>query len=125
MISYLGRGENYHSECGFVGYNLDHPATRNFITELTDMYNQDRIFELPEWHDSYVWDVVRRKYQTTNPFYNISGTLPKTGRAGHPFINSELGRFMDHLKGSRKTQGRSRSRDLIAARPEHYWQNQP
>jgi hypothetical protein len=121
-ISYLGRGENYHSECGWVGYNLDHPETRNFIAELTGMYNQDRIFELPEWHDSYVWDVVRRRYQASNEFYNLSNTLQKPGRAGHPFINSELGRFMDHLKGDRKKEGRSHRKDLINPRPESYWQ---
>lgn len=123
MISYLGRGENYHSECGWVGYNLDYPETRNFIQDLVSMYNQDRIFELPEWHDSYVWDVIRRKYQTQNQFYNLSGTLQKPGRAGHPFINSELGQFMDHLKGDRKKEGRSHQKDLITPRTESYWQS--
>lgn len=121
MISYLGRGENYHSECGWVAYNLDHPQTRNFITELTAMYNTDKIFELPEWHDSYVWDVVRRKYQDQNQFYNISRTHAHT-KAGHPFINSDLGRFMDHLKGDRKKQGKSHSKDLVIPRQESYWQ---
>jgi hypothetical protein len=121
MISYLGRGENYHSECGWVGYNLDHPETRNFIAELKAMYDQDRIFDLPEWHDSYVWDVVRRQYQTQNQFHNLSKTPQKPGHAGHPFINSELGRFMDHLKGNRKKQGRSHHKDLVTPRPESYW----
>lgn len=125
MISYLGRGENYHSECGWVGYNLNHPETRNFIQELVGMYNQDRIFELEEWHDSYVWDVVRRRYQDKNNFYNLSKVIPKAGKAGHPFINSELGRFMDHLKGARKQQGRSHKKDLVTTRNESYWQTLP
>jgi hypothetical protein len=123
MISYLGRGERYHSECGWVAYNLDHPETRKFIMELKDMYNQDKIFDLPEWHDSYVWDVIRRKYQSKNQFYNLSPALQKPGRAGHPFINSELGRFMDHLKGTRKTQGHSHLKDLISSRTENYWKS--
>ena len=121
MISYLGRGENYHSECGWVGYNLDHPETRNFVTDLRSMYDQDKIFDLPEWHDSYVWDVIRRQYQSQNQFYNLSNTLQKPNRAGHPFINSELGQFMDHLKGARKTQGRSHQKDLLNPRSESYW----
>lgn len=123
MISYLGRGENYHSECGWVGYNLNHPQTRNFITDLTAMYNQDKIFDLLEWHDSYVWDVIRRQYQDQYQFHNLSSILPKPGRAGHPFINSELGKFMDHLKGDRKTQGRSHCQDLVTPRSELYWQS--
>jgi hypothetical protein len=123
MISYLGRGERYHSECGWVAYNLDHPETRNFIAELKGMYNQDRIFDLSEWHDSYVWDVVRRRYQSQNQFYNLSPVLQKPGQAGHPFINSELGQFMDHLKGSRKVKGKSNKTDLISTRSEAYWQS--
>jgi hypothetical protein len=123
MIGYLGRGENYHSECGWVAYNLDHPNTRNFIQELRYMYDQDRIFDLPEWHDSYVWDVVRRCYQNENTFYNLSKAIQKPSRAGHPFINSELGQFMDHLKGNRKAQGHSHKNDLMITRPESYWQS--
>jgi hypothetical protein len=123
MIGYLGRGEHYHSECGWVAYNLDHPETRNFIRDFVSMYDQDRIFELPEWHDSYVWDTVRRRYQDHSTFHNLTPVLPKSGRAGHPFINSELGKFMDHLKGDRKQQGRSKPRDLQITRPESYWQN--
>jgi hypothetical protein len=123
MISYLGRGEKYHSECGWVAYNLDHPETRNFIQEIKDMYNQDKIFDLPEWHDSYVWDVVRRRYQAKNQFYNLNNTLLNPGLAGHPFINSDLGQFMDHLKGARKAKGKSNKKDLITARTEAYWQS--
>lgn len=123
MITYLGRGEKYHSECGWVGYNLDHPETRGFIRDFVSMYDQDRIFELPEWHDSYVWDSVRRRWQDRGRFHNLTPVLPKPGRAGHPFINSDLGRFMDHLKGDRKSQGRSRATDLQVLRSEIYWQN--
>lgn len=121
MITYLGRGEKYHSECGWVGYNLDVPSTRTFIQDLRAMYDSDKIFDLPEWHDSYVWDTVRRRYQDQYKFYNLTTTMPGAGRAGHPFINSELGAFMDHLKGQRKHEGRSRARDLVMPRTEAYW----
>jgi len=122
MIGYLGRGEKYHSECGWVAYNLRHAETRNFINDLSGMYDQDRIFDLPEWHDSYVWDVIRRRYQEHNQFHNLNTTHGRPNRAGHPFINSELGRFMDHLKGNRKQLGRSKPQDLVVSRPEQYWQ---
>lgn len=122
MITYLGRGERYHSECGWVAYNLNYPATRDFIQDLRSMYDSDKIFDLPEWHDSYVWDTVRRRYQPQHVFYNLTTTMPGAGRAGHPFVNSELGRFMDHLKGARKITGQSRSTDLTHPRPEPYWQ---
>jgi hypothetical protein len=41
---------------------------------------------------------------------------------GHPLINSPWGAYLDHLKGERKTQGRSNLKDLKVKRTEAYWQ---
>jgi hypothetical protein len=122
MISYLGRGEKYHSECGWVAYNLDHPETRNFIADFVNMYNTDRIFKEQEWHDSYIWDLVRRKYKDNHEFFNLNPSYNDKGLAGHPFINSELGLYMDHAKGDRKTLGHSKPKEVVS-HPDHpYWQ---
>jgi hypothetical protein len=122
MISYLGRGEKYHSECGWVAYNLDHPETRNFIRDFVGMYNTDQIFDEREWHDSYIWDVVRKRYHPNNNFYNLNPSYNDKGLAGHPFINSELGLYMDHVKGDRKTYGHSKPKEVVS-HPDHpYWQ---
>ena len=43
---------------------------------------------------------------------------------GHPLINSEWGAYLDHLKGGRKAQGRSKDRDLLVPRTEAYWKQQ-
>lgn len=120
MISYLGRGERYHSECGWVGYNLDHAMTKNFISDFVGMYETDKIFDHPEWHDSYIWDIVRRKYHQQNLFHNLNHDQ-NTKLAGHPFINSVLGTCMDHAKGSRKSQGRSMSKDIKQHLDHPYW----
>ena len=122
MISYLGRGEKYHSECGWVAYNLDHPETRHFIADFVNMYNTDRIFKEQEWHDSYIWDLVRRKYKDKHEFFNLNPSYNDKGLAGHPFINSELGLYMDHAKGDRKTLGHSKPKEVVS-HPDHpYWQ---
>lgn len=123
MISYLGRGEKYHSECGWVGYNLDQPEARNFIADFVSMYNTDRIFEEREWHDSYIWDVVRKRYQDTNQFHNLNPSWNDKGLAGHPFINSELGLYMDHVKGDRKTYGHSKAKEVISHPNHPYWRS--
>ena len=122
MISYLGRGEKYHSECGWVAYNLDHPETRNFIADFVSMYNTDKIFEEREWHDSYIWDVIRKRYMPNNKFFNLNPSVNDKGLAGHPFINSELGLYMDHVKGDRKIVGHSKPKEVVS-HPDHpYWQ---
>ena len=41
----------------------------------------------------------------------------------HIFVNSDLGQYIDHMKGKRKIKGRSSKSDLRANRKEHYWQN--
>jgi hypothetical protein len=122
MISYLGRGEKYHSECGWVAYNLDHPETRQFIRDFVAMYNTDDIFKEREWHDSYIWDVVRKRYQLTNKFFNLNPSADNKGLAGHPFINSELGRYMDHVKGVRKDLGHSKPKEAVMYPDHPYWQ---
>jgi hypothetical protein len=124
MMCHLGRGEKYHSECGFVGYNLEHVNTRKFIADFVGLYNNDDIFNLDEWHDSYVWDVVRKQYQTdtANRFYNLNPHWQDKGLAGHPFINSSLGLYMDHVKGKRKEQGMSRAKEIIMHTDHPYWQ---
>lgn len=51
----------YHSECGFVGYNLDHPLGRPFIREFANLYASDQVFDLSEWHDSWTFDWLRNR----------------------------------------------------------------
>jgi hypothetical protein len=41
---------------------------------------------------------------------------------GHPLINSQWGAYLDHLKGDRKSLGRSKPNDLKVNRQEKYWQ---
>ena len=115
-LSCLAR-QGYHSECGFVGYNLKHSATRHFIQSFAALYHKDAVFQLAEWHDSWVFDWTRNKLQTAT--YGI----PHKSK-GHPFINSELGRYMDHLKGKRKDRGASHKSEQICHQTEPYWRDQ-
>lgn len=122
MVSYLGRGEKYHSECGWVAYNLDAPECRQFIKDFVNMYNTDAIFQEREWHDSYIFDVLRKQFQSRCKFYNLNPSWDDKGLAGHPFINSELGRYMDHVKGDRKQQGHSKAKEVVLHQDHPYWQ---
>ena len=38
VVTHLGRGEKYHSECGWVGYNRRHPQGIEFINDFAGMY---------------------------------------------------------------------------------------
>ena len=128
MACYLGRRAKYHSECGWVAYNRRHPDLADFMTYWRDLHRNETLFDLPEFHDSYVFDVIRKQFQQQRgtKFHNLSPELPGKG-PGHPFIASQLGLYMDHMKGTqRKTLGHSmpsdydRNQGLNASVP--YWQ---
>lgn len=93
-ISYFDRSP-YHSECGFVIYNLDVIGTRKFIEDFANLYYSGRVFELWEWHDSWVFDWLRK--QSGLQCYAIPHK-----KSGEPIRDSVLGEYLDHLKGNRK-----------------------
>lgn len=114
FVSYLGRRAKYHSECGWVAYNVRHPDADQFVTDWRNLYMTGSLFDLKEYHDSFVFDHLRTQYQKRGTsFYNLSPELPGKG-PGHPFIASELGTVMDHMKGTqRKELGHSLPDDVI------------
>lgn len=116
-ISYLNRPRG-HSECGFVGYNLQRKRSRTVVECMYDKYVSNQVFDLSEWHDSFVFDHCVRKNVGNVRAYHIPST-----QKGHVFVNSPLGEYMDHLKGDRKITGKSYACDLKVPRKNTYWEN--
>lgn len=113
-ICYLGRTAQ-HSECGFVAYNCTHPMMHEFWDAFANLYKTDSLFALPEWHDSFLFDHVRKLFEIKGMVnLNLTPHMSK----GHPFINCDLGMYMDHMKGSRKKNGRSRKTERLIKGPD-------
>lgn len=114
LMSYLGRTKfpspNPYSECGFLGFNGNHPKLNEFLSEMELFYTSGEIFSHKEWHDSWLWDHLRKEYENIGVlFKNISYEFQDTW---HPFINCGLGEYFDHLKGPlRKELGKSFDED--------------
>jgi hypothetical protein len=127
-ITYVGRGAGSQTwpECGFYGMNLNHPVCHEFLKEFERMYEdaENGMFTLEEWHDSYIFGEVLKKYKEF-PAHDYSANMylreAKTGGGGHPLINGPLGKWIDHMKGGRKSQGRSKRSDIMVNRSEDYW----
>ena len=117
-LCFLGR-KNKFSECGLYSMNLKSPRVQEFLKKFQYFYDnaEEGIFTLDEWHDSYVFDSVRRTLKLDE--WNWSEGLIKG--EGHPLINSQWGAYLDHLKGDRKRIGKSHKHDLIVNRTENYW----
>ena len=125
MLTYLGRergNQAIYPECGFVGYNLNHPEVQNFINEWEQLYKTGDIFNLLEWHDSAVFWHLSKKYKTEKRI-TVNDIGYNAGVSGHHvFVNSKLGMYIDHLKGdNRKRIGRSEIQDFNTTQP--YWEN--
>lgn len=130
-ITYVGRGKGVQTwpECGFYGLNTHNETCKKFLKEFERMYEdaENGIFKLPEWHDSYVFGDILKKLTVIDKNYldysdGIYNRTAKSGGGGHPFINSILGKYFDHMKGARKKQGKSNiKKDLVSKRSESYW----
>jgi hypothetical protein len=121
-LAYLGRAKKF-SECGLYGMNLNDPITRIWLKEFQLAYDSGRLMTMSEWNDCWVFDQTRKEVQAANPQWrqlNWSESFPKQGE-GHPLINTPWGAYLDHLKGNRKTTGKSSMQDLIKPRTEQYW----
>lgn len=117
-LCFLGRQGKY-TECGLYAMNLRSSAVIAFLEEFQRYYDQaeEGIFTLAEWHDSFVFDAVRQH----SSCYELDWSSHLIRGEGHPLINSAWGAYLDHLKGDRKTLGRSKQKDLKIQRTENYW----
>lgn len=95
FCTYLGRGDRYHPETGFICYDLEHPRKEEFVEALATTYLTDRIFTLEQWHDAWVWDWVCRDLR-------IQRRDIGPGRPGEAFGRSPLKGYLVHCKGPRK-----------------------
>jgi hypothetical protein len=139
MLTYLGRenpklndGGKY-PECGFVCYNLRHTEIQNFAQEWEELYITDNVFKLLEWHDSYVFWHLSKIYRKEKNVKMHDIGYWKGVKGHHVFINSELGLYIDHMKGKRKNTGSSAKNDFRPQKLEStknlteidYWKKVP
>lgn len=122
-IAYLGRGRKY-SECGLYALDMTVPGTQQFVHSFQAVYDsaETGIFAMTEWHDSFVFDEIRRRVAADVPdWQQLDWSRGLIEGEGHPLINSRWGDYLDHLKGKRKDLGRSKSKDLKISRSSRYW----
>jgi hypothetical protein len=96
-ISFMGRPGKY-SECGFIGFNLDRHETRQFLSDWEDLYLTGKFIDLPETHDSWTFDWIR-KQKDPSLFFNVNS---KAITNKNPFAQSLIGSHIAHAKGSGK-----------------------
>jgi len=121
LVTFLGR--KTWPECGWMMFNRHHSDFDRFFKKWRWIYESDDIFNHSEYHDSYIFgELVQEFVKQGTKVKDLGG--PTQG--GHIFINSVLGKYMDHLKGFRKEVGKSMPGDLTGQFKHHdnpWWQN--
>jgi len=119
FMSYMGR-EGTYSECGFLIFNTQNKYSDLYFKEIRNLYLNGDIFKLPETHDSYIWDFLRKEFENKyEDFKNINITelsynllknydlIDKkyflSYKSNHNVLEKTiLFNYMYHLKGNRK-----------------------
>lgn len=105
LMTYMGRPQ-YHSETGVLLFNLEHEQARDYVNTVVELYNTNKVYELRETHDSYVWDWCRQKFEHEGTQFNNVGVDYRVP-GGHIQVYL-YGEWFDHTKGSkRKRLGKS------------------
>lgn len=106
MMAYLGRNGKFknYSECGFMVFNLEHPKCFDYFKEMRKMYNEDLIYKEKEYHDSYIWDIIRKKFEKEYDVKNMC--IKNDGKyhlsKGNVMLHSILNKYILHPKGKFK-----------------------
>lgn len=123
-IQFLGRSYKY-TECGYLYFNLKRRGARAVLDRWVNYYVDGTFAQEKEWHDSWLFDRARQAENNLHAI-NLTGHLSRRAGAGHPFVNSFLGEYLDHLKGdSRKATGAPRKGDLCVDHEAPYWKAHP
>lgn len=123
--AYLGREhlkKPMYTECGFVGYRTSgkwSEINKKFMERWQEIYDHGEIFDLTEWHDSFIYDIVRKELNV--PGYSWMQDVPESvSQTTHPFLQ-KFGAYMDHLKGPRKQKGKSGLNEILINTGNKYW----
>ena len=70
---------------------------KSFIRRWLWYFDSGRVFSLAEWHDAYVFDVVRREFNGLT-----ENNLSKGVHGLNVWPSTELSKYMTHFKGNSK-----------------------
>lgn len=95
-LLYLGR-DYPHSETGFIAWRVEFRAMQIMLAEIRRVYTSGELFKLNAWHDSEVFDHVRKQEGQEWSFGHCN--LVPSGMTCHVWPHTVLGEKMEHAKG--------------------------
>lgn len=99
FVGYIGR--DGVSETGFLIFDMNHPHAKDFFARYQWYYDTDSIYSLSEYHDAFIFDVVRKEFEQSGKIKSYNVSPPGTNK-GH--FNAAFDGYMIHYKGDDKSQ---------------------
>lgn len=95
-VSYLGRKDWDHSECGWLGFDLE-KGGELIVSSTFNTYVSDELFKFEQWHDSYVFDKIREQFegQPVGEWTNLTDGKPGMDI----WVHSPMAKWSMHYKG--------------------------
>lgn len=97
-VSYLGRKDWNHSECGWIVFDLDHGG-HDVIKQINFYYENDDVFKFDEWHDSFMFDRVRELHGNISKPNNGWTNLTENKPGSEIWPHSPMAGWSKHYKG--------------------------
>jgi len=91
----MGR-ENFYPCASYIGFNV-HPDRARFADDYEAIYLTGDIYNLPEWHDAFVFDHIRKTGK-----YPSRDVAVDTGAKGSANVFDMVFKGSHHKKGNRK-----------------------
>ncbi len=106
MFGYFKRFNTY-LEAGVMLFNTKHNLTGYFLEDMCNLYLSERVYDLPQTHDAFVWDYMRDCYEILFDVNNIDFSnnicAIKNITGNCNVINYTIfSNFLNHFKGPRK-----------------------
>ena len=105
FVGYIGRKTD--TETGFLIFDMRHPEAKNFFNRYEWYYSTDAIYTQSEFHDGFIFDVIKKEFEADNRISSHSISPP--GITKNHF-NTIFDGFMMHYKG----EGKEKRESLIA-----------
>lgn len=96
-VSYMGRKDWPHSECGWLAFDLENSGEL-VINTVYQSYVNDQVFNGKEWHDSWVFDEVRKYFTETNQAGQWTNLTPNAAGM-EVWPQSPMASWSRHYKG--------------------------
>jgi hypothetical protein len=105
-LVHLGRKHMSYSETSFIGMNLNHQTTIDFIGDFLGAYLSGEVINYREWHDGFIFERLLTIYKAHGLKFkdwtgHVEELVSKT-KGQQAFEMFPLGLLMEHQKGDRK-----------------------